>query len=560
MRSFVDWDLGRPGRWRWLAPVLWLAGACQTSSSTPSGTPDAPSQPGSAAAPDTLRLLEQATFGPTEELAAQVQAQGIEAYVDDQLATSATSLGTYPVVLQGAGQFCGAGAPPGCNRDNFTAFPVAVQFFKNALTAPDQLRQRVAFALGQILVVSGAEVRSTYGIAAYQELLLADAFGNFRALIEDVTRSPAMGRYLDMVNNDKPSPEKGTHPNENYARELMQLFTIGLVKLEADGSVVADENGEPVATYDQAVVSDMARVFTGWSYPTIPGLAGKAHNPPYYLGPMQPIAANHDTGAKTILDGVVLPAGQTSEKDLADALDAIFQHPNVGPFIGRQLIQHLVTSNPSPAYVARISAVFADDGHGVRGNLAAMVRAILLDPEARGDARTDPAYGKLREPALLVAGLARALGAASDGVYLRASSAALEEDVYQPPSVFSFYPPDSALPGSTLVSPPSQLFDSTTALARPNFVYTLLYTGAAADPTVIGSTGTSVSLAALAGDAGDPDRLVARLDALLTHGTLSADVKQAIAAAVTGLPVDPFPRVRMAAYLIGTSPQYQVER
>jgi uncharacterized protein (DUF1800 family) len=248
---------------RWLGASLVVAAAgvwtaaCDSTSGTPTSTFDAPAPGGgSVATPDTIRFLEQATFGPTEDLAAAVQAQGIAAYLDDQLATSASSLGTYGVVTKASGVFC-AGQNKACVRDNYTAFPVTVQFFRNALSAPDQLRQRVAFALGQILVVSADEVKFTYAIAAYQELLLAGAFGNFRQLMEDVTKSPAMGRYLNMANNDKPDTAKGTHPNENYARELMQLFTIGLVALNADGSEVTG----PVATYDQATVSEMARVF-----------------------------------------------------------------------------------------------------------------------------------------------------------------------------------------------------------------------------------------------------------------------------------------------------------
>jgi len=535
---------------RRLFVALACAGACQNGNRG-GATPDAPSSTTPPSA-DVIRFLQQSSFGPSEALAAQAQSQGIEAYVDAQLALPATSLGTFPVVTQPISTVCPpTGAPPNCFRDNFTAYPVTVAFFQNTLTAPDQLRQRVAFALGQILVVSGLEVQSAYGVAAYQQLLQADAFANFRQLLEDVTLSPAMGRYLNMVNNDKPDPTKGTHPNENYARELMQLFSIGLVELGADGSVTLDESNSPIATYDQNDVSELARVFTGWTYPTMPGQSAGTHNPAYFIGPMIAVASKHDTGPKTILGGAAIPAGQTPAKDLADALDAIFRHPNVGPFIGRQLIQHLVTSNPSPAYVARISAVFADDGHGVRGNLAAVVKAILLDPEARGDAKTDAPYGKLREPALYITGLARAIGAQSDGVFLRNASASLEQDVYQAPSVFSFYPPDTPLPGTSLVSPPSQLFDSTTALSRPNFVYSLLYSAPA---------GTSATLADFAGDAADPGKLVDRLGVLFVHGAMSADVRQAIVDAVTSVAAtDALGRARMAVYLVATSPQAQVE-
>jgi uncharacterized protein (DUF1800 family) len=533
--------------------VLTLALGCTSSSPPPSSS--------TSLDPDTVRFLEQSTFGPTEPLAAQVKAQGFSAFLDQQFAAPVSSLGTYPVVLQGPAQVCPTGSAPGCYRDNFTAFPPAVQFFHNALSGEDQLRQRMAFALGQILVVSGDEVRTTYGIADYQQLLLANAFGNFRQILEAVTLSPAMGRYLNMVNNDKPNPAAGTNPNENYARELLQLFSIGLVQLRGDGTVVTDSGGQPVPTYDQGVVEGFAHVFTGWTYPTLAGATLRTHNPVYYRGPMEVVASNHDTAAKALLGGTMLPAGQTPAKDLADALDLIFQHPNVGPFIGRQLIQFLVTSNPSPAYVSRVSAAFADNGSGIRGDMQAVARAILLDPEARGASNTDPDFGKLREPALLLAGLARALGVQSDGVFLRNASAALGQDVFQAPSVFNFYPPNAPLPGTSLVSPPSTLLDATTAMTRSNAIYAILFRNIAADATVAGSTGTSAPLTDLANSAADPAALVDQLDALLLHKTMSGPMRTAVLNAVNAVPAsDAVGRVRAAAYVIGTSAQYQVER
>jgi hypothetical protein len=538
-----------------LTSTLTLALALGCNSSTP------PPTPGPGLDADTVRFLEQSTFGPTEALAATVKASGFSAFLDQQLAAPTSSLGIYPVVLQGPAQVCPTGAPANCYRDNFTGFLPAVQFFHNALSSNDQLRQRVAFALGQILVVSAQEVPSTYGIADYQQLVLNDAFGNFRQLLEDVTLSPAMGRYLNMVNNDKANPTAGTHPNENYARELLQLFSIGLVKLNPDGTVITDGNGQPVPTYDQNVVDGYAAVFTGWTYPTLPGATQKAHNPAYYRGVMEAVASNHDTGVKGLLDGAVLPAGQTPAKDLADALDLLFHHPNVGPFIGKQLIQFLVTSNPSPAYVARVSAAFADNGSGVRGDLSAVVRAILLDGEARGAAKTDPSYGKLREPALLIAEWARALGIQSDGVYLRNASAAMEQDVYQAPSVFNFYPPNYPLAGTALLSPPSTLLDSNSVMSRANVLYTLLFKSVAADPTIPGASGTTAPLTDLATSAGDAGALADRLDALLLHRTMSASMRSAVLNAVNAVAsTDAVGRVRAAVYVIGTSAQYQVEQ
>ena len=365
--------------------ALVLAVACSSSSTPPAG---------SALSPDAVRFLEQSTFGPTEALAASLQDAGFAGFVDAQFAASASSLGTYPVVLQPPAVVCPLSAPSNCYRDNFTAFQPAVQFFHNALAGEDQLRQRVAFALSQIFVVSDGEVNSTYGMADYEQLLSNDAFSNFRQILQDVTLSPAMGRYLNMVNNDKANPTAGTHPNENYARELLQLFSIGLVKLNADGTVVTDSNGQPLPTYDQSVVDGFAAVFTGWTYPTVPGATQKPHNPTNYRGVMEAVQSNHDVTLKTLLEGATLPAGQSAAQDLAGALDLLFNHPNVGPFIGKQLIQFLVTSNPSPGYVSRVSAAFADNGSGVRGRPAGGGEG--HPPRLRG-ARLRPVRNGLRE-------------------------------------------------------------------------------------------------------------------------------------------------------------------
>ncbi len=533
-----------------MAAVLVLAGC---SSSTSPSTP-------LTLTPDAVRLAAQATFGPTVAVVRDIEQRGAAAWVDAQLQLPPSDLGTYPVVSENSNLVCPMGSPPACFRDNFTPFLTETAFFRNALSGPDQLRQRVAFALSQILVISGAEVRPNYGLAEYEKLLLRDAFGTYRQLIEDVTLSPAMGRYLDMVNNDKPNPAKGTAPNENYAREVMQLFSIGLVQLRPDGTVVTDSSGVPVPTYDQDAVIGLAHVFTGWTYPLQPGATQRTHNPAYYLGPMVAVASNHDSAAKAILRGVQIPAGQTPAADLAQALDAIASHPNVGPFIGKQLIQALVTANPSPAYVARISAVWADDGHRVLGNLGAVVRAILLDPEARGEVKTDPTYGRVKDPVLLLTGLARALGVTTDGVYFASASSAVEQPPYLSPTVFNFYPPDYTFQ-SNLVSPASALLDSGSVFTRANVVHQLLYASLGRDPTVAGSTGTQLDLGDLAGYGGNTGALVDSASALLLHGTLSSAARSRIVDAVNAQDgSDPGARVRAAAYLVLTSPVYQVER
>jgi uncharacterized protein (DUF1800 family) len=387
------------------------------------------------------------------------------------------------------------------------------------------------------------------------------AFGNFRDILYEITLSPAMGEYLDMVNNPKPDLARNIEPNENYARELLQLFSVGEFELNADGSRRLDASGQPIPAYDQDAIENLARAFTGWTYPPRPGVATRFPNPPYYLGRMVPFPAQHDTASKTLF-GRTLAAGQTPEKDLNDAIDAIFANPNVAPFISRQLIQHLVTSNPTPAYVGRVTAAFDNNGTGVRGDMRAVLRAVLLDTEARGDVKTALDYGKLREPALLLTNVMRALNGASDGVYLLGQSSAMGQNVFQPPSVFNFYPPNFPAPGTTLDGPPFKIMLTGTILNRSNFVDRVVF-GANINPdtTVSGATGTRISLAPFQTLAANPDQLLDRFNLMFMHNTLSSPARAAILTAVNAYPAtDTLGRVRQAAYLIATSAQYQVEQ
>ena len=425
----------------------------------------------------------------------------------------------------------------------------------------DQLRQRVAFALSQIFVVSGVEIYEAYGMADYQNMLLNDAFANFRTLLQDVTLSPVMGHYLNMADNDKTNAALGTSPNENYGREVMQLFSIGLYELNPDGSQMLDSTGAPIPTYDQSVIEGFSSVFTGWTFPPLAGAASQWTNPINYDGVMVAFDSHHEPGTKLLLNGLTLPAGQTSAQDLQMALDDIFNHPNVGPFIGKQLIQHLVTSNPSPAYIARVSAVFADNGSGVRGDMGAVVQAILTDPEARGDAPAAANFGRLREPALFITAMLRSLGGQSDGVLPRNAISAMGQPIFTPQTVFNFYPPSFVLPGTETLAPEFGIDDAATALARANFVNTVIMQGGAKpDPTVTGSTGTSIDLTALSA-IGFPIGLVNQLNQTLMHGSLSNSASNIILAALNAQPTtDPLAAARTASYLMLSSAQYQVER
>ncbi len=509
---------------------------------------------------DAVRLLEQATFGPDDALVAHLLQVGNEAFLDEQFAAPASIYPALPYVPAGQqATFCATDPDPQCGRDYYSLFLLQNAFFQQALSANDQLRQRVAFALSQILVTSGLDVNLAYGMRGYQQLFRDNAFGNYETILSRVTLSPVMGDYLNMVNNDKPSVT--VQPNENYARELLQLFSIGVWMLNPDGTSMLDNAGNPLPTYDQDTIEGFAHVLTGWTYPPLAGAAPRTHNPKNYLADMTPVDTNHDKGPKALLAGVMLPAGQTIQDDLAQAIHNVFMHPNVGPFVGRQLIQKLVTGSPTPQYVARIAAVFNNNGLGVRGDIKAVVRAILTDPEARGAAKLDPAYGKLREPVLFMTGAARALGTQSDGAYFGQQSKALGQNLFYPPSVFNYYPPTYLLPDTAIVAPEFALANSSTAINRYNFANTLLFGTIAPLPTLPGAIGTTPAMAALSALAGDPAALLDHLDAQLLHGTMPSAMRTAILTALAAVPAtDPLARAKTAVYLVVTSPQYQVER
>jgi uncharacterized protein (DUF1800 family) len=521
------------------------AGVANSSSTTPTTTTPVPVPVSQTAA---VRFLEQSTFGPTPAAVSQLQSTGFSIFLNGQFTQP---MSTYP--------------DPSATD---TLTPTQQIFFTNAFSGPDQLRQRVAFALSEIWVTSGNTI-PPQGMAPYMRLLLQDAFGNYRTLMTDVTLSPAMGDYLNMVNNDK--PPTGTHANENYARELMQLFTLGLDQLNEDGTPTSNP---PTPTYDQNAVQALAKAFTGWTYPTQPGSTLTKHNPTYWLGPMEALDTNHDMTSKTLLPvngtATTLPAGQNAAADLKGALDNIFAQPSLSPFVSKQLIQHLASSNPSAAYVKRVATVFdsgtfsgsgATFGSGQRGDLRAVIAAILLDPEARrGDDPTtaNAGDGHLREPILFITSILRAFGAASDGAgpLNFVSGSNLNESPLSAPSVFNFFPPDYNIPGTNLLGPEFALDTAATTLVRVNFVNSFVY----------GSiTGTTVDFTPYANLAANPDatgQLLDSLNGLLLHGSLSSSARSSILTAVNAVPAGSTQnllRAKAAIYLILSSSQYQVE-
>jgi uncharacterized protein (DUF1800 family) len=516
---------------------------------------------------DAYRLLKQATFGPSEAVLAEVKQLGISGWVEAQLAMPVISrmpaLVFYPTTAPTTCTSDGVAnsAATLCARDNYSHFQLQLKFTQNALNNADQLRQRVAFALSQILVTSGADSSiMPYGMAKYQQLFLDYAFGNYRDLIREVTLSPVMGDYLNMANSNKPDLARGIAANENYAREIMQLFMIGLYELNLDGTQKLDASGNPIPTYSQTTVENLARVFTGWTYSGVGGVAPTRNNPAYYDFPMQAVQSNHDVGTKTLFNGFVVPANMNANAELDMVLNHLYSHPNVAPFIAKQLIQKLVSGNPSPAYVERVARVFNNNGQGVRGDLKAVVRHILLDQEARGPIKTERGVGKLKEPVLLGLAAYRALGGVNDGVWLRTQYAAMGQDLFRAPTVFNYYVPDNTISNGKL-GPEFEILTSTTAFARANFLRNLTNVNYAADANVQGATGTTINWALWQALAGNPTALVDKLAWVLTAGSLSTSARQQVINTVSAMSTtDTLARARTAAYLVLNSSHFQVDR
>ena len=488
------------------------------------------------------RLLDQTTFGPTTYLIQHVQQEGVTPWLANQFNQAPTTLAYIP--LTGYPSYC-----------DIAEFCLESEWWQAVLTGNDQLRQRVAFALSEIFVVS-SDVVTGQGINDYANTLANDAFTNWYTIMNDVTLSPAMGQYLDMLNNQKPTAT--LIADENFARENMQLFNLGLNLINQDGSPKLDANGNPIPTYPEAQVQAFARVFTGWTYAnangsTPTGLVGTPN--PYH--PLVAVEQYHDENPKSLLNGTTLPAGQTAEEDLAAAETNIFNHPNLPPFVCKQLIQHLVKSDPSPAYISRVAAVFTDNGNGVRGDMQAVLTAIFTDPEARaGDTSPQASDGHLREPILWLTAVMRGLGYVNVNPndyyqYLSGYTQALGELPYQSPAVFNFFPPGYVISGTTLNAPEFALENTGSVSDKLSLADKLvdnIITGFNVDLSATSPLGQLASV---------PANLVGGLNTLFMHSQLDAQTQAAIVAEVAGIS-DLAQRVRVATYLVITSSQYKI--
>ena len=558
-------------------------------------------------ATDAARLLTQATFGPTKAEIDSLTGASIDTWITAQLALPFTSHRTAiqsdRTTYGGSSSFTNWNATHGPNRQS--------AWFKTSLTAPDQLRQRVAFALSQILVISDVALgddSDAEPLAYYYDQLGNGAFGNFRTLLETVTLSPMMGRYLSSLRNSKADPVTGTTPDENYAREVMQLFTIGLSQLQPDGTLVLGADGLPTSSYNQKTITEMAKVFTGWSYPgnaaTQFRTAGRNS-----ISPMQIFPLYHDDTVKDIspVTATLIPASQGGTQDLKLALDALFNHQNTAPFIAKLLIQRLVTSNPSPAYVYRVAQKFVNNGSGVRGDLAAVVRAILIDYEARSPViASNITFGKLKEPLLRLTGLLRTFGASStsgrflgyhhtvdlvpitsatplpalasqinqspntfsvtrlDGVQGNLAEAAMRS-----PTVFNFYHPDYVLPGplaaAGMVAPEFEITDDNFAISTPNFLRTFVNAAIPTSGGVPTPAAPYVIMLNLTYEQtllSTPTALLDHLNVVLCSGSLSAASRTRIITALAALPTatTTIDRAKVAILMVLTSPAAAIQK
>lgn len=525
---------------------------------------------------DRIRFLEQATFGATPALDLKIRRNGLFTWLAEQFdAPYPSAENPYPnIALQSIDTTIGCPYPQGstnrriCVRDFYSMYPIQTWFSKEALYGTPQLRHKTTWALSQIWVVSGVDTQQASWMIDYHQDISKNAFGNYRQLMKDMTLNAAMGNYLDMARSTK------NNPNENYAREIMQLFTVGLFMLNQDGTLQLDNQGQPIPTYSQETVNNLTKVLTGWTFCQTQGSCPNITlGAPNYKDPLLLNQNNHDVTAKTLLDypnavNKNIPTGLNGNTEMDLALDNIFYHPNVAPFVSKLLIQQFVTSDPSPAYVSRVAAKFNNNGQGVRGDMKAVVKAILLDPEARGDVKTDQYYGKLREPVQQIMNFYRQFNPRSadgtqqsDGVvYFFGNS--MGQNMFNSPTVFNFYSPDYIVPGTSLLGPEFGIRNTGTAIGTANFVNSVSF--GFIPVSINAPLGTSIDISeytTLAQNDPTGNQMLDVLNTRMMHGTMSAAMRSSILAAVSAVPSTlPDIRAKQAIYLIASSSQYQIQR
>jgi uncharacterized protein (DUF1800 family) len=522
------------------------------SSGSSSGGIDISGHPTAAQA---SRFLGQAGFAASDDDINNLQFLGYETWMDQQFATDVSQSNWDWLVDQGYS----------ADTYRYSSSPADFAIWHRLITAPDQLRQRITLALSEFFVVSTNGVPSQwpqFAMAGYWDMLCSNAFGNFRQILQAVTLNPAMGIYLSTRGNRKEDAATGRAPDENYAREVMQLFTIGLRELNLDGTDKTNGSGQSIETYTQDTITNLARVFTGWDLDTS---TSPTTAPTQFSLPMHLVAARHSTLASTFL-GATVAAGTDGVQALKIALDTLFNHPNVGPFFGRQFIQRLVTSNPSPAYVARVAAAFNNNGQGIRGDMKAVIRAVLFDSEARSDnSLTQPSSGKLREPMLRFLQWARTFKATSTAntwkIYdLSDPATRLAQSPLRSPSVFNYFrpgytPPNTAVANAGLVAPEFQIANEPTVAGYLNFMQSVIANGVA---DVLPNYSTELT------QISNPTALVKRLNLLLAANQISADTETRIITAVTSISTSgstgPLNRVRAAIMLIMACPEYLIQK
>ncbi len=529
---------------------------------------------------EASRFLSQATLGADLATIEQVANQGIEAWIDDQMTVpqSQTLDRLNEVFAEVIEWYLVNGGDPEevSTRPYWTIFNYT--WWENHMKNDDLIRQKVALALSEIFVISIESnlADAGFGLADYYDILLKHSFGNFEDMLHEISLHPCMGYYLSHLNNPREIPEENIHSDENYAREIMQLFTIGLYELNQDGSRKTDGQGEWIPTYDQADIKELAKVFTGLGVGDV--MENEWVDDPYFgldiyvadmTTPMIMYEEWHQPGTKTLVNGYVIPAGQTGLKDINDAVHQLFLHPNVGPFIGKQLIQRLVTSNPTPGYISRIAAVFADNGQGERGDMGAVIKAILMDPEARTcSALEEDRFGKLREPFTRYTHFTKAIEMEQYyGRYWNVAYGFYQATNQMPlasRTVFNFFLPDfqpiGAIADNGLVGPEFQIHNSRTSVEFINRVNDWAVWGYVMDDWEAENPNVTYNIDELTPLARDPEVLINRLDVLFTHGMLSDRTRQIIKDAITPMISNNYrnDRTRLAMYLIMISPDYAI--